>query len=728
MKRSFLVLDVLFLSVVLLVFTFIHFGVDLTDGITGATIAAGGNVTNLNITLNATATRWAGIYGQITVNTSLKTNTTISLSGGQISMRNITLPCSGDKLYATTASTVDWSGLVAGTPQLVDTYLNISLPDAESSTEMFVRNKTFNVNGKEFNLPTTDTLVFNSKNISFDLAVLNSINTPLLVTHLLWDQVGFNGEIHDYQMLLPISGLKETYRLFSVCEDITSPGITIVSPSTTLSTYSLSMLLNVTVTEPSIITYNMNNKKNYTLCDQCTRAETPLAAHQWGNNIITIFAQDPSGNMNSTNITFNLISDLDKDGIPDVDDLDKDNDGVIDTEDLILGNLSSFTSTNFGGLINFTVGESSNLSQGFTGIQTMKFSNNTNTFLEFNFDFDNSETPLSLGNIVFEKQDSTSLFGSALVRGLSLPPGFKKTLYLDNLDEARNSICIKDADITDISEVSGTCSGSDETLILCTTEGTTKNGYVCSSLGKMLKVTGATHTGIIEFSDESSVEASPISGGGSGSNGNGGNSCPLQMVLSKGSCVLSSPVTLPSSGIGCTAGFARIGGICLKQQSAKPFEGELSFNLTISLPAEKKNVTNTEKTLPLNVILTKLNNQWIPTDFVMYYTIKNSVGKIVVEDTGTITVEAESSFVKNLNITALSLGEQTISAYAIIGERYADDHTNFTIYQEKKNLAGFAGYILDKTFTRTIQFNWLVVLLIILLLRRGFGKDLFDRR
>ncbi len=633
MKRSFLVLDVLFLSVVLLVFTFIHFGVDLKDGITGATIAAGGNVTNLNITLNATATRWAGIYGLVTVNPSVTTNGSVVLMGGETKMKNVTLSCYSDKLYATTASTVDWDTLLVGTAGLIDTYLNISLPDAESATEMFTQTKWFTIPGlPPLNLPSMHTLVFNSSSPTFDLGILDNTGSPTLITHLVSNQTGFNGGAYDYQMLLPVATPGTTYRLFADC------GVC----STSTTTFSFKPV-------------NFDSTMNFTM------------------------------NNSFMNFTAN----------------------------------SSTTGFNNG-----------KISDQFTGIQPLKFSNSTHTFLEFNYDFGSCQQRSTMDNLIFEKQNTTSTRGSFLVRGITLPSGYTKTIYLDNLDSSSNSICIKDAELTDISEISSDCSGANETKILCTTEGAAKNGYNCTDQGKMFKITGANHSGIVEIDDVSSETPSSGStpGGGSGGGGGGGGSCPPQMVVYKGSCIISSPQVTPRPSENCTASFARIGGICLKQQSAKPLEGELSFNLSILLPADKQNVANTEKILPLNVILTKLNNQWIPTDFVMYYTIKNSAGKIVVEDTGTVTVEAESSFVKNLNITALSLGEHTISAYAIIGERYTDDHTTFTIYQEKKNLAGFAGYILDKTFTSTIQFNWLVVLLIILLLRRGFSKDLFDRR
>ncbi len=636
MKRSFLVLDVLFLSVVLLVFTFIHFGVDLTDGITGATIAAGGNVTNLNITLNATATRWAGIYGLVTVNPSVTTNGSVVLMGGETKMKNVTLSCYSDKLYATTAPTVNWDTLLVGTAGLIDTYLNISLPDAESATEMFTQTKWFNIPGlPPLNLPSMHTLVFNSSSPTFDLGILDNTGNPTLITHLVSNQTGFNGGAYDYQMLLPVATPGTTYRLFADC------GVC----STSTTTFSFKPV-------------NFDSTMNF-------------------------FANDTT--LNFTKMT----------------------------------TLSSSTTDFYNGTI----------SDQFTGIQPLKFSNSTHTFLEFNYDFGKCQQRNAMDNLIFEKQNTTSARGSFLVRGITLPSGYTKTIYLDNLDSSSNSICIKDAELMDISEISSDCSGANETKILCTTEGAAKNGYICMDQGKMFKITGANHSGIVEIDDVSSETPSSGStpGGGSGGGG-GGGSCPPQMVAHYGRCVISSPIVILISESLCTTGFAWIGGICLKPQSAKPLEGEPLFNLSISLPAEKKNVTNTEKTLPLNVILTKLNNQWIPTDFVMYYTIKNSAGKIVVEDTGTVTVEAESSFVKNLNITALSLGEHTISAYAIIGERYADDYTNFTIYQEKKNLAGFAGYILDKTFTSTIQFNWLVVLLIILLLRRGFGKDLFDQK
>lgn len=590
--------------------------------------AAGGNVTNLNLSTNATATRWAGIYGQITVNTSYGANTTVILTGGQTTMQNITLPCYADKLYATASPTVDWSNLVAGTAGLVDTYLNISLPDAESATGMFTLNKSFDVPGlPSLNLPLMYTLVYNSTNTTFDLGIINNTRNVTLITHIVQDQTGFDAQNYDYQMLLPVPTLGTTYRLFADC------GVCSTS-STTFSFKPVNF-------ESTMSFYTNNTATNFTT---------------------------PSGNFS-----------------------------------------------------NGTLGST------YTGMQPLKLGNSSNTFLEFNYDFGKCQQRNAMDNLIFEKQNSTSTRGSFLVRGITLPSGYTKTIYLDNLDLTSNSICIKDAELTDISEVSSDCSAANETKILCTTEGAAKNGYTCMDQGKMFKVTGANHSGVIEMADDSSGTPGGGGGGTPGGGNAGGGNCPPQMIITGGHCMISSPIATPPSGNICTAGFARIGGICLKPQPAKPMEGELLFNIKIILPPEKKDVSTFETILPLDVTVTKLSNQWIPTDFLLYYVIQDKTGKMVVEDTGEVSVEAESAFIQHLNITALAMGEYNISAYAINGDKYDVDHTNFTIHLGKRNLVGYAGYFWGKTTSTKIKFNWLVLVLMILLLNRGFSEDLFVR-
>ena len=161
--------------------------------------------------------------------------------------------------------------------------------------------------------------------------------------------------------------------------------------------------------------------------------------------------------------------------------------------------------------VHFTVDmpEYDNLTGNITHVQTnmnltLDVGNLTNgtrriTFMEENetvvfFDFNFNEFNLNLSNVVIQKQNDTNL-GSILIRGINLT-NETKTVYMDDLDESVDTVCVKDDDITSIENISSNCNGDNEFLISC--NGVEDREYVCNDSGDNYMISGLSHSGVVE--------------------------------------------------------------------------------------------------------------------------------------------------------------------------------------------------------------------------------------
>src|SRR3989344_2355124 len=207
--------------------------------------------------------------------------------------------------------------------------------------------------------------------------------------------------------------------------------------------------------------------------------------------------------------------DSDGDGTPDSEDTDDDNDGLADSGDALTGNSSSVQSGTV--TANVTIGNSINLAQSFSENLEVVVKDANVTLVNFSWDF--SQKTLNLANVTVERETIVDK-GSILMRGITLPSGTTKTLYVDNVDASIDRLCIKDAFIDKISEISSDCTGAGETAITC--PGTT-GGYACTKEegNTRYKITGLSYTGIIEQAapsdgDEGTGGTAAASGGGGG--------------------------------------------------------------------------------------------------------------------------------------------------------------------------------------------------------------------
>lgn len=192
---------------------------------------------------------------------------------------------------------------------------------------------------------------------------------------------------------------------------------------------------------------------------------------------------------------------------------DRDNDGVNDTEDKLIGNSNSITD-NYNNLI-IKIDGSDNLTV-LSGNKPVDFYDNTKKIISFEFNFDNT---FNLFNIEIKKQTDTT--GSIIVKGM--PENTIKTVYIDKLTSTNNAVCIKDEEISAISEITTDCTGANEIKLNCPG---TSGDYTCSIEENRFKISGLKHSGVKEFyiAPTDSGGNPPSSPGGGGSSGGGGGS------------------------------------------------------------------------------------------------------------------------------------------------------------------------------------------------------------
>ena len=172
-------------------------------------------------------------------------------------------------------------------------------------------------------------------------------------------------------------------------------------------------------------------------------------------------------------------------------------------ENHVIGNVSHINTTLSN--LTFTVDNSS---------RTLSYNNYT--LIEFDL-----ATLFSFSSLSVTTQDNTSSVGYIIVSGI---PSMNKTFYLNNVDPSIDTVCVKDASIENVSEISSDCTGINETLVTC--DNSTQSGYRCESIENSTRyqISGLAHSGVIELSVSvvsSSSSSSPSIGGGGGGGGGG---------------------------------------------------------------------------------------------------------------------------------------------------------------------------------------------------------------
>ncbi len=172
---------------------------------------------------------------------------------------------------------------------------------------------------------------------------------------------------------------------------------------------------------------------------------------------------------------------------------DRDKDGVPDGNDKLIGAKENI-STNYNNLDVF-IDNDNNLPATASSVKQVIIKSGADIILEFPFDFD--VNTLNLFNIETKKETGTANLGSFFVRGITLTSSQRKTAYVNKLNNTSEYVCIKDAEISSITEISSKCNSTNESLIRC--NGNAQNDYTCTAEGSRYKISGLKNSGISEY-------------------------------------------------------------------------------------------------------------------------------------------------------------------------------------------------------------------------------------
>jgi hypothetical protein len=133
----------------------------------------------------------------------------------------------------------------------------------------------------------------------------------------------------------------------------------------------------------------------------------------------------------------------------------------------------------------------------YTGTKKVEIKEGNITFIEFDWNF---ASGLNLRDIQITRHNSDSDQSFIIIQGMDV----LKTVYLEPSSDS-NRLCIKDEEITSVSDISSNCIDDNETLLDC--PGTT-GGFTCSFNDSVYVIEGLEHSGILELESQENCSAS----------------------------------------------------------------------------------------------------------------------------------------------------------------------------------------------------------------------------
>ncbi len=254
--------------------------------------------------------------------------------------------------------------------------------------------------------------------------------------------------------------------------DTIAPNISLISPEN--STYNTTRILLNISSDGSNIWYNWNGTNvTYSSADYV----------YFSNETVTllVYVNDSAGNLDHINVTFFSYS-------------DDDFDGVRNGDDFVNGSASNINSSGITSL-NVSIG-------GNYAVNTTLDENIVTLFdssepvINFTYNFSSRELDLSKIRIIKT--------ANAIIVNLSgqLQDNYNKTIFLG--DNNFVSLCVKDAEVSDISEVSSTCTGTNETNMTgCLGGSLNSNGISCTDLGSTLQIDNLRNSAVLGVPESS---------------------------------------------------------------------------------------------------------------------------------------------------------------------------------------------------------------------------------
>ncbi|MBS3158421.1 Ig-like domain repeat protein, partial [Candidatus Woesearchaeota archaeon] len=372
------------------------------------------------------------------------------------------------------------------------------------------RNKNFSLNVvvQDFTLNRT---YFNisSTSSSTTLIQTNSSSWASNTNYHNWtDLINFNNYSDGNHTLNVFAGdaaanTRNTTTWFII--DRVQPSVTLLSPNNNVKTNSTSVYFNWSVTDNIDITLVCNLSINNAIFQRDvsvsnnTQAAILVDGLSWADYYWNVSCQDDAGNTNDPSTRQFIPSFIDYDG-----------DDVHESQDKLFGNLSHVTSSGFS-VLNITVGNSTNLTT-FTDVKEITVREGSTPVINFTHNFSAGALDLRKVKVV--------LTSNSVVVNLSgqLQEDFNKSLLIT--DSSFTTLCVKDAEIGSVDEISSGCDGANETsFTTCLGGSATLNGITCVDQGTTIVVSNLRYSGIKGTSSSAGTSPASSSGGATSTSG-----------------------------------------------------------------------------------------------------------------------------------------------------------------------------------------------------------------
>lgn len=179
---------------------------DLNFTFTNAVNATGGYSNEVNVTTSASSIKWQGFYGTVSGDIKLGAGDDVLFDFGAIDFRT---------LFVTRGTDIDWAGLNIGNTGTADASYGFSNP-ADSDQMVDVFNDTATIAGIS-NVPSVT--IGNFTFGLFDDGPTTVTDTVFGVNLENPGKGGFDGNIYNYQMMVPVKALEtNTYYFYATLE------------------------------------------------------------------------------------------------------------------------------------------------------------------------------------------------------------------------------------------------------------------------------------------------------------------------------------------------------------------------------------------------------------------------------------------------------------------------------------------------------------------------------
>ncbi len=354
--------------------------------------------------------------------------------------------------------------------------------------------------------------------------LFNESSYPSSVTVHEWldfvDVRGYDDGVYNMTLFAndSVGNERRVFLLFAV--DTTPPTVSLDSPDNISVTTDTNITFVWTARDnvADVLECNLGIDSDVTksgiICYNATSCSYEVKEFVWSEYLWNVSCIDNATNMNFSSRSFT----------PDWQDDDSDN--VHSYLDRLIGVENNVNQDGTSSL-DIIISGDSNLTT-FNDSKNVVFYDDSEMIMNFTHNF--TKAVLDLNDVVIKRNSSYILINlTGQLQG-------SKTLYLD--DSNFTVLCVKDAEMGSISEMSSDCDGGfeiDFTSCLGNLSNVTIGGIVCTDLGSRIKIDNLQYSGV-RGTIATSNESSDSSGSSSGSSG--GGYCADGYEKIDGSCVL----------------------------------------------------------------------------------------------------------------------------------------------------------------------------------------------